>query len=189
MKKAIFALAAMVVAGAVVATTAGNAKSGLNVGEMVTPFHPTHVSGPDKGTDTCPPCKYGARPAVQVWSNHDSEENSAKLAAFLSEEVEELEDAGFKGFMIMLTNCDKCVDKSKALGATAEKKGWKNIGVAHLAIDTDYVKNYKVNTSADVKNTVFVYKNRKVVAKFVNLKADKAGLAKLDQAIHAVTVD
>lgn len=29
--------------------------SGLNVGEMVTPFHPLHVTGPHKGTDACPP--------------------------------------------------------------------------------------------------------------------------------------
>lgn len=29
--------------------------SGLNVGDMVTPFHPKHVSGPHKGTDACPP--------------------------------------------------------------------------------------------------------------------------------------
>lgn len=33
----------------------GAAVSGLGVGERVTPFHPTHVGGPDKGTDTCPP--------------------------------------------------------------------------------------------------------------------------------------
>ena len=30
-------------------------ESGLAVGEMVTPFHPQHVSGPLKGTDECPP--------------------------------------------------------------------------------------------------------------------------------------
>ena len=30
-------------------------KSGLEVGQLVTPFHPTHVGGPDNGTDTCPP--------------------------------------------------------------------------------------------------------------------------------------
>jgi hypothetical protein len=29
--------------------------SGLNVGELVTPFHPQHVTGPHKGTDACPP--------------------------------------------------------------------------------------------------------------------------------------
>jgi hypothetical protein len=36
--------------------TAGFAlDSGLNPGEMVTPFHPRHVTGPHKGTDACPP--------------------------------------------------------------------------------------------------------------------------------------
>lgn len=30
-------------------------KSGLEVGDGVTPFHPHHVTGPHKGTDACPP--------------------------------------------------------------------------------------------------------------------------------------
>ena len=30
-------------------------ESGLNVGDMVTPFNPTHIAGPDKGTNKCPP--------------------------------------------------------------------------------------------------------------------------------------
>lgn len=29
--------------------------SGLSVGDMVSAFHPQHVSGPHKGTDACPP--------------------------------------------------------------------------------------------------------------------------------------
>ncbi len=29
--------------------------SGLEVGDGVTPFHPHHVTGPNKGTDACPP--------------------------------------------------------------------------------------------------------------------------------------
>ena len=29
--------------------------SGLSAGDTVVPFHPQHVTGPDKGTDACPP--------------------------------------------------------------------------------------------------------------------------------------
>lgn len=30
-------------------------ESGLKVGDNVSPFHPQHVTGPNKGTDACPP--------------------------------------------------------------------------------------------------------------------------------------
>lgn len=32
-----------------------NVDSGLDIGKGVTPFHPQHVTGPNKGTDACPP--------------------------------------------------------------------------------------------------------------------------------------
>lgn len=161
--------------------------SGLEVGEMVTPFHPMHVSGPDKGTDTCPPCKYGNRPAVQAWVVNDSVENAEAIAKHLNASVAKNESADLKGFMIMLTRGDACVTACKDIAAKAEKAEMNKIGITHLPIADGAVKNYKVNTDADVKNTIFVYQNRKVVAKFVNLKADKEGLAKLDAAIAKIT--
>ncbi|MDI9639989.1 hypothetical protein QPK87_20070 [Kamptonema cortianum] len=49
---ALFALIGVSIA---VPAFAGNPESGLNVGQNVIAFHPYHVAGPDKGTDTCPP--------------------------------------------------------------------------------------------------------------------------------------
>jgi len=158
---------------------AGTVKSGLEVGEMVTPFHPTHVSGPDKGTDTCPPCKYGALPAVQVWVNNDDDANVMGIAKSLSAEVG-ASKVDLKAFVIKLSSCDACVTSTKDLAA---KGKFENIAMAYLPNKDTAVKNYKVNTDASVKNTVFVYRDRKVVAKFVNLKADKAGLGDLHAAI------
>jgi len=177
MKKGIFAACA-VVAFALPAI-AGSVKSGLEVGEMVTPFHPTHVSGPDKGTDTCPPCKYGALPAVQVWVNNDDEANVMAIAKSLSSEVK-ASKADLKAFVIKLSNCDACVTATKEM---AGKASLDNIAMAYLPSKDKAIQNYKVNTDASVKNTVFVYRDRKVVAKFVNLKADKAGLGELHAAI------
>lgn len=47
-------LVGTVVAGMAMAMAA-EVESGLAVGKMVPPFHPNHVSGPDKGTTNCPP--------------------------------------------------------------------------------------------------------------------------------------
>jgi hypothetical protein len=181
MKKLLFVTA--IAAGAL--AFAVNSSSGLNVGEMVTPFHPKHIAGPDKGTDTCPPCKYGARPAVQAWV-HPSEKADvvAALAKTLSANVAEHKAADFKSFMIMLTMCQACESKANKF---AESAKIDNIGIATLGVDDKALKAYKVNASADVKNTVIVYKDKKVAAKFVNLTDSKEDLAKLQAAIDGVT--
>jgi len=185
MNKPMFALfGAAVLAGAAVAF-GGGAKSGLAVGESVTPFHPTHVSGPDKGTDTCPPCKYGARPAVQAWFSHETEANIDAIAKEVSSQVKS-SSKDLKGFMIMVSNCNACIDSAKTCGTKAEKAGFNNIGFAYIDSKNEAVKNYKFNTSGEVKNTIIVYKDKKVAAKFVNFKPDAAGLKELRAAIASV---
>ena len=157
--------------------------SGLSVGESVTPFHPSHVTGPDKGTDTCPPCKYGARPAVQVWVNGDSTENVAKLASILNKAAGKNEN--FKGFVIFVTdNKDQTAGTVKSI---ASHHGFESIGMAVIEPKNEAINNYKINLDKDVKNTVIVYKNKKVMAKFVNLEANDKGLNELNGAIAGVT--
>ncbi len=48
-------LLTVLAAALAVPAIASLADSGLNVGDAVTPFHPTHIAGPDKGTNACPP--------------------------------------------------------------------------------------------------------------------------------------
>lgn len=181
MNKAILGLTA-IAALAIPAIALNPVNSGLEVGEMLTPFHPTHVAGPDAGTDTCPPCKYGARPAVQIWANMDDPANIKGLAAAVSKSVASSKHE-LKGFVVNLAHCDKCVEGTKTF---AKDSKLNNIGITYLKADTPYVKNYKINTDSAVKNTVIVYKNKKVAAKFVNLKADEAGLKQLSAAIAKV---
>lgn len=168
-----------------VAYAVSGVESGLAVGETVTPFHPTHLSGPDKGTDACPPCTYGSRPAVQAWI---SPAEKAEVVASIGKTLEGAETtyakSEFQGFMIMLTKCDACIDKAKTYAS--ESKTTK-IGVATLDVNNAAVKNYKVNTGKDMLNTVIVYKDKKVVAKFVNLTNSKEDIAKLEAAIAQVS--
>lgn len=179
MKKVMFGVLGL--AALSVAAYAALAKSGLEVGETVTPFHPTHFSGPDKGTDTCPPCKYGNRPAVMVWVNTDDTENITRLSRALSTGVNNNED--LKAFMIFMANCEMCVESFQQIG---KETRYTNIGMAHVMKTDAAVKNYKINTDSSVKNTVLVYKNRQVVEKFVNFEATPENVQKLNAAIAKV---
>ncbi|MBA3726154.1 MAG: hypothetical protein H0W86_06800 [Armatimonadetes bacterium] len=153
--------------------------SGLSVGEITTPFHPTHVSGPDKGTKNCPPCTYGNRPAVRVWVNGDDSKNVASIAKLLHESVEGNMASEFKGFVIFLSG-------QADAEALAKETGYEDIASTFIAKDSKAVAAYKINLDPEVKNTILVYKDKKVSAKFVNFVADKNGLAELTGAIDAI---
>lgn len=165
------------------ALAAAPVSSGLSTGEYVSPFHPTHVSGPDKGTDTCPPCKYGKLPAVQAWFNPHADAAEVMAIAKVVEEEVEKKPSNLKGFMIMLSNCAACEGKAKNLAIDAEKKGLDKVAFAYINSKDESIANYKINTDDKVKNTIMVYKNRQVVAKFVNLKNSPAELARLRSAL------
>ena len=158
---------------------AGVVNSGLNVGESVSAFHPTHVAGPLKGTDGCPPCTYGMRPQVQVWSNGDAAQNVAGIGKALAGMVGASKH-DLKAFVISLDGKEAASKIASLSGAD------KTLHVAYIAKDNEALDMYKINTASEVKNTVFVYKNKKVVAKMVNLKADAAGLKTLKAAVAQI---
>lgn len=160
--------------------------SGINVGQQVSAFHPKHVAGPHKGTDACPPCTYGMLPQVQVWINGDSEANIAQIAKVLNNRSE-WQGQGLKSFVIFVSDPAKTAQTAKWIESIASKTGYSKVAMAYLPKNSEFVADYKINTSPEVKNTVFVYKNRTVQAKFVNLKADANGLAELNKAIDKIT--
>lgn len=169
------------------AIAAAPAKSGLEVGETVSAFHPNHVAGPHKGTNACPPCTYGVLPQVQVWVNGDSGTNVQAIANNLQENMKAHSGAKLKTFVIFLTDDSKSQDTAKAIEGMAKKVQANDVAMAWLGKGDKAVEDYKVNVAPEIKNTVFVYKDRQVKAKFVNFKADKKGLAELNAAISGIT--
>jgi hypothetical protein len=165
--------------------------SGVAVGDTLAPFRPMHVAGPDAGTNTCPVCKYGARPAVQVWFNSESMKSAAPIAQALDKAVADNSSADLKAFVVFIRH-GKGADSQFAsqLKDFAAKNKLQRIGVTYVSAPTDAaVREYQINTNAKVQNTVFVYKDRTVASKFVNLRADTKGLDQLTSAIHTVVTD
>ena len=154
-------------------------ESGVKVGESVSAFEPFHVTGPDKGTNTCPVCKYGVTPAAQIWVNGDDLSNVAKLAKNLEARIDKAGTRKLKTFFVFLD--PKVKDQLPGLAA---KYNLKNVAFTYVQGPSDEAaKTYEINTSSAVKNTVMVYSKRQVVANMVNLKADPSGLKQLNAAI------
>lgn len=144
--------------------------SGLAVGDAVTPFHPTHVAGPDAGSQKCPPCTYGNRPAVQLWVTGDSLENVGKLHKMMSEGVETHGKSEFKAFIVVVGDQFKS-DAKWIKWAESVKSG--KVGVTWVASDSPALKQYKINTDGSVKNTMLFYKNKAVTFNMVNVNPEK----------------
>lgn len=182
--KRIAILGATIAALAIPALAALN--SGLKPGQQVTPFHPKHIVGPLAGTDKCFPCTFGNRPQVQVWVNNDDPKNVVALARNLSKAMGTYKGKDFKALVVFVTT-PATVAKAEATIREAAKSP-EVAGVAMAVIDTknEAIANYNINTSADVKNTVFAYKDWTVANTFVNLQADDKGLGTLNGAIAKV---
>jgi hypothetical protein len=168
------------VAMSMVATAFVN--SGLEKGESVSPFHPKHVAGALKGTDTCFPCTYQNRPQVQAWVTNNDQKSIMALAKTLDAAMGKYSNKEFKAMVVIVAPKDagKMIEEH----APAMSKDLKHVSISYLSPDNPAVKNYKINTGA--KNTVFVYKNWKVVDKFVDLGVDEKGLNSLNTAIGNV---
>lgn len=170
--------------------------SGLNVGDMLPAYDPKHVTGADKNTKTCPVCKYGPLPAVQVWLSNDKSDAAVAIAKTLEAEMisANKDSLKLKAFMVFTqggsdpaNNCCATPDILEAtLSKLAETNGIKNVALAWLPSDAEAFKAYKINRDPAVENTVFVYKGRKVIAKFVNMKGKKKDLANLQAAVQKI---
>ncbi len=159
--------------------------SGLAPGAMVSAFEPTHVSGPDAGTKTCPICKYGKAPAVQVWVNGDTTENVAKIADALEGAIKMEGGDKLKAFVVFIRPSNVSASMLEGqLKMVAEKCKLSHVALTYVdGPASKFVGQYKINTSSKVKNTVLVYHDMKVDANFVNLQGDQKGLMALKGAM------
>ncbi|MCL6624750.1 MAG: hypothetical protein K6T17_09075 [Fimbriimonadales bacterium] len=125
---------------------------------------------------------------MQVWVNTDDLTNVGKIAQALESAMKKYQAKEFKAFVIFM-NLEKkdASTLSQTLTNLAEKYGLSQVALTYLSPqDSRSIQAYRVNASPEVKNTIFVYVNKKVTAKFVNLVADEKGLASLESAIGEV---
>lgn len=126
---------------------------------------------------------------MQVWVNTDSSENVGKLAADLEKEMDKHADKEMKAFVVW-TNTSIASDDAMSAKLQKIAKEYKLSKVALTYLNKEAqvsLGDYQINTAKEIKNTVFVYKSKRVKVKFVNLKANEKGLTSLNSAISDVT--
>jgi len=160
-------------------------QSGREVGEEVFSFGPNHAWGPDKGTETCPVCKYGWFHGILYFvGNHPNEADILKWLIFLEAESMKREKY-LKVFFVYGNEEDGAKNRSRS---KLEKLGI-DLQLKHLALTwvpsfNDKPSDIYLNKiNPDVENTILVYKRRNIVGKFLNLRASQPAFELVQQSL------
>jgi protocatechuate 3,4-dioxygenase beta subunit len=153
--------------------------SGLNIGENCPAFDPKHVTGPDKGSQACPMCKYGYRQGLMAWINNDNWQNVTALAQYMEQQIQLKGLNNVRAFIIYIKpakmNDTEAENKLRTLAGTARLK---NVALLYVPSATDKTSSflYRINPDPTIKNTLFIYKRRQVHSKFINFEASGPNL-------------
>ncbi len=145
--------------------------SGLEIGEDQPSFTPFHAFGPDKGTKTCPVCKYGRFHGIVYYvGNHPNWDTIKKWLTFL--EAESINRNTYLKVYFVYGN-DKNYSKNKRqkeLETLGNELNLKNTALTFVPSFSDEESEVNLNKiNPEVENTFIIYRHRAIINKFVNL--------------------
>lgn len=147
-------------------------QSGLNIGEDQPSFTPFHAFGPDKGTQTCPVCKYGRYHGILYFvGNNPNWTETKEWLRFLEQESEKRKKY-LKVYLVYGNS--KSYNKEERqieLDKLGNELNIKNTALTFVPSFTDKNTEADLNKiNPSVENTFIIYKHRSIVDKYIDLK-------------------
>ena len=155
--------------------------SGKNIGEEIISFTPFHAYGADKGTKTCPICKYGwFHGIIYFVGNKPNWKDVKEWLVFLENESEKREKY-LKVYFVYgnEANYDKTqrIQELEKLGTKLDLKKVALTFVPSFKDKTSEIYLNKINPN--VENTFLVYKRSNIIDKYVDLKPNQENFKKI----------
>ncbi|MFT4831574.1 MAG: protocatechuate 3,4-dioxygenase beta subunit [Psychroserpens sp.] len=170
---------------------ASGKQSGLEIGQDQPSFTPFHAWGPDKGSKTCPVCKYGRYHGIVYFvGNNPNWQEIKKWLTYLEQESRN-RSKYLKTYFVYGNNNGYSKDKRMA---ELELVG-KELNLEHLALT--FVPSFSDNGSEinlnkldpKAENTFIIYKYRTIIDKYVDLEPTTENFFKLSETLDASTND
>ncbi len=148
-------------------------QSGLEIGEDNPSFTPYHALGPDKGTRTCPVCKYGRFHGIVYFiGNYPNWDDIKKWLTFLEQESVILSKYLKAYFVYGNEKKYNKETRQKELENIGIELNLKNIALTFVPSMTDTKSEVNLNKiNPVVENTFVIFKHRTIIDKFINFKA------------------
>lgn len=160
-------------------------QSGLSIGEEQPSFTPYHAFGPDKGTQTCPVCKYGRYHGIVYFVGNNLDEPGIKSWLKFLEQESERRKKYLKVYFVY--GNDKNYNKKerqKQLEKLGNALQLKNTALTFVPSFSDKETEANLNKiNPKIENTFIIYKHRSIVDKYINLKPTDENFRMLAQAL------
>ena len=152
--------------------TSSDKQSGLQIGEDQPSFTPFHAYGPDKGTNTCPVCKYGRYHGIIYFVGNDPNWNEIKKwLTFL--DAESVKRSKYLKVYFVYGNDQsyKKNDRQKLLENLGKELNIHNTALTFVPSFSDKETQANLNKiNPAIINTIIIYKHRNIVDKYINLE-------------------
>lgn len=165
--------------------------SGLNIGEDQPSFIPFHAFGPDKGTRTCPVCKYGRYHGIIYFvGNNPNWDKIRKWLKYLDNEsllrVEYL-----KAYFVYANSKNYSTEaRQKELEKIGNELNLKKIALTYVPSLTDKESEMNLNKiNTKVQNMFIIYRHRTIVDKYINLEPTAKSFKTISEALNKTTSD
>ncbi len=161
--------------------------SGLAIGEDNPSFTPYHAYGPDKGTRTCPVCKYGRYNGIVYFvGNHPDWEAIKTWLEFLEFESERRKSY-LKAYFVYGNEKDYTPEtRKKELEALGEELNLQYTALTFVPSFTDKKSEVDLNkVNPEVENTFIIYKNSAIIDKYIDLAPSEENFSLISNTLDA----
>ena len=161
--------------------------SGLEIGEDNPSFTPFHAYGPDKGTKTCPVCKYGRYNGIIYYvGNKPNWEEIRTWLRFLEFESERRK-AYLKAYFVYGNENNYSQEtRQKELEELGKELNLQYTALTFVPSFIDTKSEVVLNKiNPEVENTIVIYKNSAIIDKYVALAPTKENLARIAETLDA----
>lgn len=185
MTRGLLGLSTAVVFGMFSAVSAGELKSGLEVGERPPAYNVRDITGPSAGKSLCYRCQYGSKPVVNIFAR-EMTPALASLVKKVDEQIAKNGDKDLSGFVVVLTeDADGAGEKLTAL---AKDKSIKKTPLTVFEGEAG-PPNYKIAKDADVTVMMWVGSEVKVNKAFAAGKLDDKAVEEIVAKIPTILED
>jgi protocatechuate 3,4-dioxygenase, beta subunit len=148
-------------------------QSGLQIGEDNPSFVPFHAFGPDKGTRTCPVCKYGRFHGIVYFVGNNPDWNEIKKWLTFLEQESTKRSKYLKAYFVYGNEKGYNKDaRQKELEEIGKSLSLKNIALTFVPSMNDSESEVNLNKiNPNVLNTFVIYRHRTIIDKFIDLPA------------------
>lgn len=168
-----------------------NKKSGLNIGEDQPSFIPFHAFGPDRGSQACPVCKYGRYHGIVLFvGNNPDWDDIKKWLGFL--ELQSMSRQKYLKAYFVYGN-ENAYSKSKRaneLETIGRELNLQRTALTFVPSFSDSKTEANLNKiNPETENTFIIYKNRRIVDKYIDLKANSENFALISNSLDRTRGD